>query len=59
MSKIVASSLIALLGVAGYTLSDNSAIEIAGIVVTVGAQVAIYALRIMKPDVNSLGIKRN
>jgi len=54
----VASSLLALLGVAGYTLSDSAAVEIAGVLVTVGANVAIWLFRVSKPDVTALGTRK-
>ena len=49
----------ALLGVAGYTLSESAAIEIAGIVVTVGSQIAIWWFRTSKADVSRFGLKHD
>ena len=58
MSRTIASLMIALVGMAGYTLSDNTALEVAGLVLQVGGLLSAWLVRMSRGDINAVGVKK-
>jgi len=56
-SRTIASLIVSLLGLAGYTLSDSTAVEVAGLIVNVGGIGAAWFFRYLRGDVSMWGVK--
>jgi hypothetical protein len=58
MSKTVASLLVALIGLAGYQLSDSTALEVAMLLLQVGGIAGAWVFRVLRGDVNAAGVRK-